>query len=474
MSLTSRVSVYFLAALAIVLLAYSLMFYLVASAHIEADFSSELRGVLNALVAAVEVEETEVKWQPLEHLINLNTNTRDEFGDVYWFVLGDDDLIVERSHPNVSSIPLGELRKWIDLAEFDSDVIRDITAGWAVVGQRIAAPRPNRLDRELDEFDQLTVVAARTTAPRSLMLFRLALFVTLLPLVVWSIAALLGRFVVRKALWPVADMAHQAQAFSGTDFQSRLRYREVGDELSELGAAFNRLLERQRTAFEQQRRFTGDAAHELRTPLTALLGQIEVALRRPRSGSEYHAGLESLRGQARRLQEIVEALLFLARSEEDTVAPTLEPMPLARWLRAHATTWNSLSRAADLKLHINIHELVCVRATSALLDRIIDNLVSNAIKYSPAGTPVTIELAADGNHCLLCVSDQGEGIPAEDQQELFAPFFRCTSARQKGIAGNGLGLALASRIAKTLGGSLEVQSELGRGSCFQLRLPMAG
>lgn len=471
MSLTSRVSLYFLAALAVVLFAYSLTFYLVASSHVEAQFSGELQGVLNALVAAAEVEETEVKWQPLEHFITLNT--RDEFGDVHWFVLGDDDLIVEQSRFNAESVSPVDLQKWIAVVDLSSGEFREMRDGWVVAGKRLAAPHPDRTAHELDEFDELTVVAARMTGPRNAILIRLALLVTLLPLLAWGIAAILGRFIVRKALRPVADMASQTQAFSGTDFQSRLVYRDAGDELSEMGAAFNRLLERQQTAFEQQRRFTGDAAHELRTPLTALLGQIDVTLRRPRSETEYQSNLESLRGQTRRLQEIVEALLFLARSEEDTIAPTLKPMSLAQWLSEHAKTWTSWARVADLKVHVNIQDPIYVRATSALLDRIVDNLVSNALKYSRAGTPVTIEVVDDETHCILRVSDEGDGISAEDQPHLFTPFFRSSAARKKGIAGNGLGLAIAHRIAETLDGSLGVASEFGRGSRFELRLPIS-
>ena len=461
---------YFLAALAIVLCASSMVFYLATSAHIDSTFTSELQGVRNALVAAAEVEETEVKWQPLEHSINLNT--LDEFGEVDWVVLGDDDQIVEQSRLGTQAIPPSVFQTWLEVVDLKDGAVQETTDGWAVVGQRLAAPHPNRLERELDEFDQLTIVAARPTSTRNAVLFRLTLLVTLLPMLVWSVAALLGRLVVRKALRPVADMAHQAQTFSGTDFQSRLEYRDSGDELSELGAAFNRLLERQQTAFEQQRRFAGDAAHELRTPLTVLLGNIDVTLRRPRSEAEYQSNLESLRYQTRRLQEIVEALLFLARSDEDTVKPTLETMSLGLWLSEHSATWASLSRAADLQISNDVQDSIRVRATSALLARIVDNLVSNALKYSPAGTPVTVQATADGTSCSVRVTDEGDGISEDDQQHLFAPFFRSTEMRKKGIAGNGLGLAIANRIAKTLGGTLEVTSEPGRGSCFELRLPI--
>ena len=279
MKLTHRVSIFFLATLAVILGVYSLVFYSVTRRHIENQFSSELRGVLSSLVAAAEVEETEVKWQPLEHAINFGTH--DEFGEVQWVVVGDDGLIVERSRVADDQL-MSLVNRNADNDYFpEGRAITQTVNGWTLMSQRVAAPNPLRLQHELDEFDQLTILVGRSTVPRDAIYVRLLLLVTVLPLLAWSIAALLGRWLVGKALRPVAVMAQQAQAISGTDFQTRLAHDNTGDELTELGAAFNRLLDRQQVAFDQQRRFAGDAAHELRTPLTILLGQIEVTLRRP-------------------------------------------------------------------------------------------------------------------------------------------------------------------------------------------------
>jgi signal transduction histidine kinase len=115
-----------------------------------------------------------------------------------------------------------------------------------------------------------------------------------------------------------------------------------------------------------------------------------------------------------------------------------------------------------------------VTAPPALLNRVLDNLISNAAKYSEAGTPIRIVAAAAGDEATIAVSDQGRGISSEDQATVFEPFFRSKIARDAGIAGTGLGLAIAARIAAALRGRLECASELGRGSTFTLRLPLAG
>ncbi|QDV68685.1 Signal transduction histidine-protein kinase ArlS [Rosistilla carotiformis] len=471
MKLTTRVSAYFLLTLAIALTIYSLVFYSVTRQHVESQFEHELRGVLNSFVAAAEIEETEVKWQPLEHSVSFGS--LDEFGGVDWVVIGDKDRVVEKSRGAGKAMTSMAMELAAGNASH-GDLLAPIEPNRQrrVLYHRLSAPNPVALNRELDEFDELIVVVGRSTAKRDLILSQLTLLVTLLPLVAWCVAAALGRWIVRQALRPVSAMAAQAQSIAGSDFQSRLVLQDSGDELAELGTTFNHLLDRQQAAFEQQRRFAGDAAHELRSPITVLLGQIDVTLRRTRSVDEYISTMERLRTQTHAFQEIVEALLFLARSEEETARPTMQSFHVASWLNAHAATWNGLPRAADLRLDNQIEHSIMVRGTSTLLARVLENLLSNAMKYSVSGSPIQVDATNNANHVIFRITDSGCGISATDQPHLFDPFFRSGEARRKGIAGNGLGLAIANRIATTLGGTLNVKSTLGRGSCFTLLLPI--
>jgi heavy metal sensor kinase len=471
MKLSTRVSAFFLATLAVALASYSLAFYWVTREHIDAQFRNELQGVLHSLVAAAEVEETEVKWQPLEHSISFGS--LDEFGEVDWIVIGDQSVIVEQARTVTPAFrTLAKQLANSGVARGTKLDASNSHGGQMLSFQRLSAPRPVRLQRELDEFDEVMVVVGRSTVQRDAILWRLTMLVVLLPLAAWLIAALLGRWIARRALLPVTAMSNQAQSIAGADFQARLKVSDSGDELSELGAAFNRLLDRQQIAFEQQQRFAGDAAHELRTPLTVLLGQIDVTLRRPRTESEYAANLQLLRGQTRTLQEIVEALLFLARSDSDAAALSLQQLDLQPWLAEQAAAWSKLPRSVDIQFQNDLGANVEVRGTAALLTRIVDNLVANALKYSAAGSPVTVRATSSAGQALVQVSDSGSGIHPEDLEHIFEPFFRSGAARSQGIAGTGLGLAIAQRIATTLGGSLQCESTLGQGSCFTLRLPI--
>lgn len=470
MKLVNRVSLFFLAALAIVLVVYSTIFYVVVRGRLVQQFDQQLNASLRALVAAVEVEPEEVKWQPLEH--DIDTGNPDDIDAVQWVVVGDLDRVVEQSR-NASPALVAQAKALAAGTVAGGGKNLGVDEGWQVVHRQLVAPAPQHANRELDEFDQIVVMVAKPTGPLHFELYRLMLFVCLLPLGVWLAAAAIGRWFCRRALQPVLDMAADARAIQHADFQTRLPVGDTRDELADLASAFNALLDHRQKAYEQQRRFTGDAAHELRTPITVLLGQIEVALRRPRSPEEYAATLSVLRSQTEELKSITESLLFLARAEGDAALPDSTTIALTPWLTDYTERWQRHARQADLQLRLNAVGSCPVTASPALLSRLLDNLIENALKYSEAGSPVELILTQHESQAAIAVVDHGRGIAQEDLPAIFKPFFRTQQARGSGIAGAGLGLAIAARIAEALGGHLECTSELNQGSRFELWLPLA-
>jgi signal transduction histidine kinase len=266
-------------------------------------------------------------------------------------------------------------------------------------------------------------------------------------------------------------MATAAATMSAADLNHRLTLSGTGDELDEFGTAFNGLLGRLEAAFERQRRFTGDAAHQLSTPLTVLLGQLEVALRRERSAADYRAAIAEAHAQAVNLRQIVELLLFLARPESDAVPPAKQPLELSTWLSDQVARWKNNPRAADVHLKLPTSSPAKIATVPTLLGQLFDNLLDNACKYSSPGTPITVALHTDADAVSLRVEDAGIGIGPDDLGHIFEPFYRSPEARRLGKQGVGLGLAVARRVASALGGTLSVQSQLGRGSLFELRLP---
>jgi signal transduction histidine kinase len=255
--------------------------------------------------------------------------------------------------------------------------------------------------------------------------------------------------------------------------ERRLPVLGTNDDLGQLNRAFNGLLDRLQESFERQRRFTVEASHQLRTPLAGILGQLEVALRRERPVEEYQRVLSTVHRRGSHLTRIVESLLFLSRANAEASLAALEGVCLNSWLPEQIEAWCENKRAGDMFFVCRNSEAAFVRAHPALLGELLSVLVDNACKFSAPGSPIEIALDCDGREALIQVTDRGRGISEADLRHLFAPFFRSEDARRHGIEGTGLGLSIARRLARLFGGDLSVTSQLGFGSCFSLRLPLA-
>ena len=187
-----------------------------------------------------------------------------------------------------------------------------------------------------------------------------------LSVVFWLLAALVGWRLCERALLPVTRMAKAACSMNAADRDQHLPIPETGDELDLLANSFNGLLDRLHQEFERQKRFTGDASHQLRTPLAALLGQLEVARRRERTVGEYQRVLDEVHGEARRLRQIVESLLFMARAESEAGRPELKPLELVSWVREHLWRWSSHERGGDLARKSSLNQpsgCTCIRTS---------------------------------------------------------------------------------------------------------------
>ena len=319
----------------------------------------------------------------------------------------------------------------------------------------------------------MILAAGAPSEPMEASLRNVALTLSGLSCGIWALAALVGRRLCNRALLPVTRMARVACAMTASDRDHRLPSPATGDELDALANSFNGLLDRLQEEFERQKRFTGDASHQLRTPLTALLGQLEVARRRDRSVAEYQRVLDDVHGEAVKLCQIVDALLFMARAETEAGRPDLQTVELVSWLREHLFEWASHARSTDLQEEIELDGPAWVRAHSSLLGQLLDNLLENACKYGAPGTPIVVRLCREGEMLALSVQDHGDGLMADDLSHVFEPFFRSAEARRRGHAGVGLGLAIVQRIAAVFGGTISAESVPGQGSRFVLRVPEA-
>jgi signal transduction histidine kinase len=205
-----------------------------------------------------------------------------------------------------------------------------------------------------------------------------------------------------------------------------------------------------------------------------MLGQVEVALRRERTPEEYRRVLARVIEQAGGMRQMVEMLLFLARADAESHPPELEPLGLSAWLHDYLPRWSKDARWPDLRIKCPANDACLVRAHEALLSQLMDNLVDNACKHTPPGTPIALRLEQEAETITLSVEDAGPGIPPDDLPHIFEPFYRSSQTRRRGVSGVGLGLAIASRIAGALNGTLSVESRLDHGARFILQLRAHG
>jgi heavy metal sensor kinase len=452
-SLGARLSAFFLAALAVVLLGFSASLYLLARAYLYQKVEERLTAALDTLAAAAEDDGEGLEWEPRDRHLTLGQDTAAD--QVRWLVQDAEGRLRDRSANLAPDDPLpsgGPASPPWQLAR------RRLKATGTSIG-------PGR-------HRTLVLTAGLSLGPVRGTLTTLALTLAGLSLVLWLAAALAGRWVCRQALAPVTRMAAAARAMGPADLRRRLPSPGTGDELEDLRRAFNDLLGRVEDALERQRRFAGDASHQLRTPLTAVLGQVEVALRRDRTAEDYRRVLGQVRGQALDLRRIVEALLFLARADAEADLDGLEVLDLAAWLPEQLQRWSGHARAADLHAAGPPAGPLPVKVQPVLLGQLLDNLLDNAFKYSEPGTPVTVCLEPEAGAVRLVVEDAGCGIAAGDLPHVFEPFYRSAASRRQGRGGVGLGLAMVQRIALAFGGRVAVDSEPGRGSRFALHLPV--
>jgi signal transduction histidine kinase len=266
-------------------------------------------------------------------------------------------------------------------------------------------------------------------------------------------------------------MAAKARSLQQSpESRALLEVSSTGDELTDLGQAFNHLLVTLRDTIERQQRFAGDASHQLRTPLAAMLTAVDVAARQERSPDEYRRILAVVQRRGRDLQQIVEILLALARRSPGSDALESKCVELNAWCRERVELWQAHPRSGDIELQLSSDDLL-VQVQPTLLGQVMDNLLDNACKYSDAGSVITIRTQANAAEAIIRVEDRGPGIPASELAEIFEPFFRSANARQSGKPGSGLGLTLAQRLAAVFSGRVEVESTEGRGSSFQVVLP---
>ncbi len=297
----------------------------------------------------------------------------------------------------------------------------------------------------------------------------LRLLVWLIPLTLVTTSAV-GWFLATKALRPVGRMTSQVHRIGR--LQERVDVPHNDAELARLARTFNEMLQRLEGAFYRVRQFSAAASHELRTPLTIMKGELEVALRKRRTPEEYQRTLRTFLGTLDDMTQTVEELLMLARTEAAEGALEWRPVEIVAMTRHVRESLQPLADARKIQVTCPEHQPVLVRGEQRLLERLVANLLDNAIRHTPARGQVTVRAGHQRDNAYVIVQDTGPGIAADELPRIFDRFFSQRSEANGGRP-SGLGLGLCRWIAEVHKGHIEVSSSPGQGATFTVWLPLS-
>lgn len=364
------------------------------------------------------------------------------------------------------------------------DVVRAAIAGDAPLVSTEADGRPVRVAVLRAERDGvLYAVAVGLFADE---VERALAALTWLLAIVWLVSltatAAIGSALAARTLAPVARITERAAWIARGNFDGRLDTPTVDDELGRMTTLLNSMLDRLRGAIEANRRFASDASHELRGPLTAMAGEVDVALRHPRSADSYRETLENVRGGLASLTQLAEDLILLVRTQEGARDVTLRELPLDGLFADAFRRAAPAAAVRGITLEQDGLAGVHVYADAVLMARVLDNVVGNAVFYNRDAGHVRVTARLEeppaGEWASpiveIAVADTGAEIPEARREEIFERFVRLDESRARHSGGSGLGLAICREVLRLLGGTIRVGTSTPDGTTMLIRMPGRG
>ncbi|MCO4860996.1 heavy metal sensor histidine kinase [Cupriavidus sp. WGlv3] len=276
-------------------------------------------------------------------------------------------------------------------------------------------------------------------------------------------SGLLGWWAARRGLSPLRTMASRARTVTAHKLDERMPVETVPVEMADLAATLNAMLERLQRDFARLSEFSSDLAHELRTPITNLMTQTQVVLSQPRDAARYRDVLASNVEELQRLSRMVSDMLYLAKTEHGITLPSAEPIEVADEVEALFDFYDAL--AEDKGVRLTLRGRGRITGDRLMLRRALSNLLSNALRHTPAGKGIVVEITPGADAVQVVVENEGETIRPELLPALFDRFFRADKSRarpESDGAGLGLGLAITQAIVAAHGGAIGVSSEAGK------------
>ena len=463
MSIRLRLTLWYTALLSVVLAAFAVLVYVVAAQQLTSQLEYAVH--LQALEASRTVD-TDVLSGPITRAHRLQLPAAVAFADrrLYIQLVGVNGDVLAKSGDLGQPLPTPQSSLRTALGGEESHITLNLP------GERVDLySAPLLLD---DRVVGILQVAA-SLRPLEDNLGRIRLILLAVVLGTAGFAAALGWFLAAKAMRPVDRLTMSAQAIGRSgDLARRLAEPTQNDELGRLAATFNEMLGRVDRVVATQRRFLADAAHELRTPVTSIRTNVEALLRTTRlDPRERDVTLRAVARESERMTRLLNDLLALAHADAGQVLARRRVALDTVLLEAYQL---EKALADGVRLDLGELEQVEVEGDQDRLKQLILNLVDNALRYTPSGGSVTLDLVHRAGWAELRVRDTGPGIPAENLPRIFERFYRFDQPGARHTGGTGLGLAICRWIAEAHGGRVEAASQEGVGSAFTVFLPTAG
>jgi two-component system, OmpR family, sensor kinase len=453
-SIRGRLTAWYTLVLAVVLIAAGLMSYAVMRRQMGRTTDASLRTSAHQVASALSEEAAEGQGKlQLRSATEVLANFRDNDRPMI-ILAGDGSDFAASSTPITAAVDRAALRQRVARRSFGLSSLH--------------GPHELRLilsPLRLGGSEYFLAIAQSLDEQKELLAdLRHAMVVTI-PLAL-LIAAAGGYLLARKSLAPVAAMSAKARAISATSLGDRVAVANPADELGQLAITLNALLERLEQSFDSQRRFMADASHELRTPVAILQGELDVTLSRDdRDAREYRDSLKIMRKSVQRLTRIVRDLFLLARGDAGQYPMRDERFYLDEVVAQTVQGFRTLAAERGVAIAEEHEPDLVMRGDEDLVQRLVGNLVENAIKHVPSGGRVLVRSSAADGGLRIEVHDSGSGIAPELRERIFERFFGADGS------GAGLGLPIARWIAEAHGGRVWLESSGSSGSVFVANLP---
>lgn len=454
LSFKNRIAFNYIITSAILIFIVFLCIYTVVRYSVYSHVNNNIKSEVKKHLTEIEIKKNHIRIINVEEWREREHNSID-VNPVFVQFMDKDGAIVAKS-PNLKKQNLTFHPEVVSNELFDTKLVRNKI-------RQIQVP----LYQNAKTIGYLIIAMSLVDASMVLNnLFEILIFAFPLIMIVLFLNA---RFFAGKSIKPISSMIETSNIITKDNLKSRIQLPQNHDELYILSQTFNNLLDRIENAIEREKQFTTDASHELRTPLTVIKGTLEVLIRKPRNHTEYEEKINFCITEVNRLDYIVDQLLLLAKFENQKQSLKIEKVYL------NATILDAISRYSDLiqskKIHVSTQFTgdSYVNSDPYLFSIIINNLVSNALKYSNENSNLNISIKDIGGKIKCCISDSGIGIPAEDLKKIFNQFYRSKSDKHIEIKGTGLGLSIVKRLCSLLNIDIKISSQEQIGTSVTLR-----